>query len=133
MTSTVRILEDGDKNAVWHVVGISEAENAETVLDITTLANGSKGTPVEVLIEKVWWTVHAHDTTGNQHSHLRVAWEATADINALNLTQGQFVFDYRGIGGISNNAGAGKTGNILLIPKDQTADFTVTILVTKKY
>lgn len=41
-------------------------------------------------------------------------WDATTDVHALSIPEDDFEGDYRQFGGLINNAGAGKTGDILL-------------------
>ena len=62
--------------------------------------------PDDLVIDWVQW-----DISG---MNVQIDWDATANVTALLLGAGQGVQDYRIFGGVSNNAGAGKTGDVLV-------------------
>ena len=66
----------------------------------------------------------------------RLFWDATTDVVFFGSAQNnQFTFDFSNFGGLRNNAGTGKTGNILLSTADASAGDTYTLVLemTKYY
>lgn len=95
----VQIIEDGPRNVVVKVT--APAAETGTAIDVSTL------TPPcgRVNIFRVWYsTLDVNEVV--------LLWDATADVEALRLHGSQdFCFDK--FGGITNNAGAGVTGDLL--------------------
>lgn len=104
MAAASQTLVDGDKNVVMKFTNVFDAavdESEVTKVDVSAL----NGAPSEVRIDQVWFS-----TSGVA---VRVLWDATADVDALLLATDQTgCLDFRCFGGIKNNAGAGKTGDI---------------------
>lgn len=104
---TTRILEDGVRNAVIHAYiasdGASGDETDTVLVDVSTLA----GAPSAVSVLKV---------TGNFAGFTGVLeWDATADVPFLAVPDSsEFEFDGCEFAGITNNAGAGVTGDITI-------------------
>lgn len=44
---------------------------------------------------------------------VKLLWDATANVDACSIAEGEQDQDFRSFGGLINNAGAGKTGDIL--------------------
>ena len=67
---------------------------------------------------------------------VQIFWDATANVLALELPQDYADdLDYEDIGGLVNNAGAGKTGDILFTTKGHTAadTYSITLKLRKSY
>ena len=67
---------------------------------------------------------------------VQVLWDATADVPAFTLPQNHSgAMDWTPQGGLHNNAGAGKTGNILFTTTGHAVGdtYTVTLYMHKVY
>jgi hypothetical protein len=103
-TVTSQILVDGDRNAVIKLTNFSDGTGESSVLKVDVSA--LSGNPSSVRIDRVWYDI--------QGMTVRIQWDATTDVDALILGERQGNFSFSEIGGIQNNAGAGKTGDINL-------------------
>jgi hypothetical protein len=106
---TTQILEEGPRNVVIKLVAVLDTSNQSlaTAVDLSTLNQGGTGpTPTAVRIDMVDYSIT--DQLGVQF-----LWDATADVVALALV-GREDMNFKSFGGVTNNAGAGKTGNILV-------------------
>lgn len=106
---SIQILEEGPRNAVVKLVGVLDTSNQSAVLaiDLSTLNQGGLGpTPTAVRIDMVDYSI-------SDQLSVQFLWDATTDVVALALV-GREDMNFRGFGGVTNNAGAGKTGNILV-------------------
>lgn len=106
-----QIIIDGPRNAVV------KFQAAET-LDISTLF----GAPPLVKIMRIWYDVGA----GTDHN---ISWDATTDVVAYHLS-GRHDVDFTCFGGLTNDAGAGVTGDIVV---NGTTPFTVVVFLEKSY
>ena len=104
---TLQVLHDGDRNAVVKLVIEGDAsgdESATTIVDISNdLVMGPRS---EVKVQRV--TSILGGFTAN------LLWDADADVAMLALPADSFDACFRDIGGLRNNAGDGKTGDIKL-------------------
>lgn len=102
-TITTRTLHDGERNTVLHIAitGDGTGEESSTALvDVSTLS----GTPDEVKI---------HAITANLTGFsVALEWNATANELAYPLSEGDSFTDFEHYGGLINNAGTGKNGDI---------------------
>jgi hypothetical protein len=112
---SIQILEEGPRNAVIKLVGVLDTSNQSltTAVDLSTLNQGGTGpTPTAVRIDMVDYSI-------SDVLNVQFYWDATTDVIALALV-GREDMNFKGFGGVTNNAGAGKTGNILV----QTTGYT---------
>jgi hypothetical protein len=111
-------LIDAERNVVMKFTNTSDGtgESAVTKVDVSEL----KGAPSAVKINKVHYS-----TSGMV---VRMLWDATADVTILDL-QGEGCFDATGFGGLYNNAGAGKTGDIQFTTIGHTAADSYSIIL----
>jgi len=95
-------LVDGAKNVVMKFTNVSDGtgESAVVKVDVSALNDA----PERVKIVAVHWKISGMT--------VRVLWDATTDVDALILTEGEGHHCYRKFGGIQNNAGDGVTGDI---------------------
>lgn len=123
MAVITQVLEDGDRNFVINVT--DSAATATHTIDISADVgtNTRHGAPTRLRLDKVKWT---------SDGQAKLSWDATADVDFLNLTAGQEDFDYRSAGGINNNAGAGRTGDVIITP-DLPSNYTLTLWFRKKF
>lgn len=119
---TSQILVDGERNAVMKFTNISDGtgETAALKVDVSTLA----GAPSSVKITHV-----EYDISGMQ---VAILWDATTDVPAIILSQGQQRFDFTSVGGLINNAGAGVNGDILFTTIGASANDTYSIVLHMK-
>ena len=119
---TSQILVDGERNAVMKFTNISDGTGETAVLkvDVSTLA----GAPSSVKITHI-----EYDISGMQ---VAILWDATTDVPAIVLSQGQQRFDFSNAGGLINNAGAGVTGDILFTTIGASANDTYSIVLHMK-
>ena len=102
-TVTTQILRDGRRNLVMKFTNISDGsgESAVTKVDVSSLSES----PARVRITRIDYT-----TAG---IGLDILWDADTDVLALTIPQDMSdSIDYRWFGGVTNNAGAGRTGDI---------------------
>lgn len=113
-------LIDGPKNAVIKLTSVSDGTGESAVLKVDVSA--LSGAPSEVRIMKIHYT-----TSGMA---VRLLWDATTDVDAIILGADQAeCFDFTGFGGLKNNAGSGKTGDIMLTTIGHTSGDSYTVIL----
>lgn len=117
---------DGPRNCVMKFTNVSDGtgEAAVTKVDVSALA----GAPTEVSIYKV-----EYSTTG---MGVNILWDATADALAIALPADRSdTLKFEKFGGVANNAGTGKTGDIQFTTVGHTSGDTYTVILhmVKKY
>jgi hypothetical protein len=118
-------LLDGDRLVIQKFTNISDGtgETAVVKVDVSTLApntNGSACTGVK--INRIWSAVHGME--------VRILWDADVNVFAWQATSnGPYLMDFSCFGGISNNAGTGKNGDIAFSTHDASAGDTYTIVL----
>lgn len=117
---TSQILVDGAKNVVMKFTNLSDGtgEAAVTKVDVSAL----QGAPSEVRIDKIWSCVSGMAVS--------ILWDADTDVTAFIIgqdTSGEF--DFRCFGGLKNNSGAGKTGDIKFTTLGHTANDSYSIIL----
>ena len=77
------------------------------------------------------WRSHRKNMAAvHWHEAVKILWDATTDAMAIELTENQSgTHDYSSFGGLTNNAGAGKTGDIKLTTVGHTSADTYTIIL----
>lgn len=106
---TTQILLDGRKSTVIKFTNVSDGTGETAVLKVD--ASTLNGAPSEVRVEKVWYAT--------QGIGLQMLWDATTDVLFWLCPINQCAtVDFHQIGGLVNNAGAGKTGDILFTTLD---------------
>ncbi len=102
MAFTTQILEDGHRNAQVLAVFTSAAADL-AVSDLADPANFSPR-PTQFRIDRIQYNV-------SQQLQVQLFWDATADVLIADLA-GMHSLEAQDVGGLQNNAGAGKTGKI---------------------
>lgn len=117
MAFVIQTIEDGPRNYIIKVDGDAVASTGALLVDVTTLNPPCSS----VRIRKITYNL---DTT----AHVQLLWDATTDVVALNL-YGSNDADmcFEATAGIPNNAGAGKTGNVLLTTSATITPYTLYI------
>lgn len=127
---TTQILMDGAQRAVFKFTNISDGTGEAGVVKIDVSAlTPFQGEPCTgVSIQRVDVI-----TSG---MGINMLWDATTDVIALTFGDADFVsLDFSRFGGITNNAGTGKTGDLLFttIGASSGDRYTVVIEVLKSY
>lgn len=117
---TSQTLVDGDRNVVMKFTNISDGTGESAVLKVDVSA--LNGAPSEVRIDRII----AH-TAGMS---VRLLWDADTDVPAFILGDSVDVeHDFRSFGGLRNNAGTGKTGDINFTTFGHTAGDSYSIIL----
>ena len=122
---------DGPTHAVMKFTNISDGSGESTVkkVDVSALSAANDGSACSgVSIEQIWWQCNGMAVS--------ILFDATTNVLAIRLGENQSGYhDYRSFGGITNNAGSGKTGDILFTTIGHSSADTYTIILSmhKKY
>jgi hypothetical protein len=127
---TTQILVDGAQRAVFKFTNVSDGTGEAGVVKIDVSALTSfQGEPcIGVSIQKIDVI-----TAG---MGLNMLWDATTDVLAMTFGEADFVsLDFSRFGGITNNAGTGKTGDLLFTTVGAASGdrYTVVMEVLKSY
>ena len=122
---TSQTLFDGDKHVVMKFTNISDGtgESAVKKVDVSALESDINGnTCTSVAIEKIWWQCIG--------MKVRMFFDATSDAFIIELGENQSGYhDYSEFGGLKNNAGSGKTGDIDFTTVGHSSADTYTIIL----
>ena len=106
---TTQVLEDGERLYIAKFTNISDGtgETAVTKIDVSTLNPNAYNLACNgVKLNKIWAQT---DGMG-----LNILWDATTDVIVETVPQNiMYTADYSSFGGIPNNSGTGKTGDVL--------------------
>ena len=128
---TSQTIIDGSKTAVLKFTNVSDGsgESAVTKVDVSALANNSIGQACTgASIQKIWWQCIG--------MKVQILFDATSDVLAIELGENQSGYhDYSHFGGIPNNAGSGKTGDIQFttVGHSSADSYTIILEVNKEY
>ena len=121
-------LQDGAKMLVQKFTNISDGtgESAVVKVDVSGLASNSNGQACTgVTIDKIWWQCIG--------MKVRILFDATTDVMAIELGENQSGnHDYTNFGGLPNNAGSGKDGDVLFTTVGHTSADTYTIIMSMR-
>ncbi len=112
----VQTIIDGPRNVVVKIDDVDTGTG--TAIDVSALSPPC----TRVSIERIWFS--CPDAGG-----CTLAWDATVDVTAINLNETQD-FDFTCFGGLTNNAGAGVTGDLIYTGVG-TGNFSIVIQCTK--
>lgn len=122
---TSQTLMDGERMAIMKFTNISDGtgESAVTKVNVSALNPNAWGKACNgVTVTKITSVCHGME--------VRMYWDATTDVPFfLSTINTNYENDFSSIGGISNNAGAGKNGNIVFSTADQTNGDTYTVVL----
>ena len=128
---TSQTLFDGDKHVVMKFTNISDGsgESAVKKVDVSELnADINGNTCTSVAIEKIWWQCIG--------MKVKLFFDATSDAFIIELGENQSGHhDYSEFGGLKNNAGSGKTGDIdfTTVGHSSADTYTITLKMRKTY
>ena len=122
---TSQTILDGERLFIGKYTNISDGtgEVAVNKVIVANLAPNSFNLACNgVKINKIWMAVHGME--------VRILWDATTDLLAWQATSnGPYLMDFSSFGGIANNSGTGKTGNIAFTTHSPTAGGSYTIVL----
>ena len=122
---TSQTILDGERLFIAKFTNISDGtgETGVVKIDVSTLApNAFNRACNGVKLNKIFGTTHGME--------VRILWDATTDQFAWQIPQNSnYLMDLSSFGGIPNNAGAGKTGDVLFTTSDQSAGDMYTIVL----
>ena len=128
---TSQTLIDGGKQVVMKFTNVSDGtgESAVTKVDVSALSPSVDGDACTgVVIERIWWQCIG--------MKVKILWDATTNAFCIELGENQSgSHDYTVFGGLTNNAGSGKTGDLAFTTVGHTgADtYTIVLYMRKKY
>lgn len=103
VTST-QIILDGPRNVVVKATGVLDTSDVTNIVIVNAAA--LLLVPPKLKIMKINYSV-------SDGMNVQLNWDATTDVPILTLS-GQDHIEFDKFGGLVNNSGAGRTGNILL-------------------
>ena len=119
-----QILFDGARVAVMKFTNVSDGTGESNVVKVDVSALSSyQGQPcVQVDIERIYASTHGMGVD--------VKWDANTDVLAFTIPQNTMQFwDLSEFGGLTNNSGAGKTGDVLFSTYDSSNGDRYTIIL----
>jgi hypothetical protein len=126
-----QILFDGERMAIMKFTNISDGTGETKVLkvDVSALNPSPFSKACDgVTITKVHALTHGLEVD--------MYWDATTDVFILSVPQNtMYSMDLTQFGGLWNNAGAGKNGDVLFSTRDATAgdNYTIILEMVKSY
>jgi len=122
---------DGERMAIQKFTNISDGtgENKVLKVDVSALLPNNLGIACNaVTITKIHASTHGLEVL--------MYWDATTDVLIQTIPQNSsYTLDFEKFGGLTNNAGTGKTGDILFSTSDASAgdEYTITLEMVKHY
>jgi len=120
-----QILFDGERKAIMKFTDISDGTGESKVAKVIpgNLIKSSFNKACDaVTITKIYAMTHGMEVD--------MYWDATTDVLITVVPQNSnYVSDYESFGGLWDNSGAGKTGQVLFSTRDATAGDTYTIIL----
>jgi hypothetical protein len=122
---TSQTLLDGERLAIMKFTNISDGtgETAVTKVNVSALTASSSGkTCTGVTVTKIMSVCHGME--------VRMYWDASTDVPFfLSTVNTNYENDFSNFGGITNNAGTGKNGNIVFSTADASSGDTYTVVL----
>jgi hypothetical protein len=122
---TSQTLLDGERLAIMKFTNISDGtgETSVTKVNVSTLTASNSGkTCTGVTVTKITSVCHGME--------VRMYWDASTDVPFfLSTINTNYENDFSNFGGITNNAGTGKNGNIVFSTSDASSGDTYTVVL----
>jgi hypothetical protein len=122
---TTQTLLDGERLAIMKFTNISDGtgETAVTKVNVSTLTASNSGKACTgVTVTKITSVCHGLE--------VRMYWDASTDVPFfLSTINTNYENDFANFGGITNNAGTGKNGNIVFSTSDASSGDTYTVVL----
>ena len=128
---TTQTIIDGERNCVMKFTNVSDGtgESAVAKVDVSALASNAAGVACsEVRVMRV-----SHAIVGMS---VQMFLDATSNVLLMELAESSNGhMDFKDFGGLPNNAGSGKTGDILFTTKGHTSGdtYSITLEMVKVY
>ena len=128
---TTQTIIDGERNCVMKFTNVSDGtgESAVAKVDVSALAANANGKACsEVRIQRI-----SHAIVGMS---VQLFFNASTNVLAMELAESSNGhMDFKDFGGIPNNAGSGKNGDILFTTKGHSSGdtYSITLEMTKVY
>ena len=128
---TSQTLIDGQNKAVIKFTNVSDGsgESAVKKVDVSALSSTADGVACSgVVIERIWWQCIG--------MKVQILWDASTDAFCIELGENQSGdHDYTSFGGLTNNAGSGKTGDLMFttVGHSSADAYTIILYMRKKY
>lgn len=123
---SLQTIHDGPRNLIVQldIVGDGSGEQTATdFIDISTYASVPlQGAPTGCVIKKIKSTLEGFSA--------KLLWDASTDVEAFLLGQTSVDMDFSDFGGLVNNSGSGKTGDILITTVGLGSGDSGTIILT---
>lgn len=118
-TVTSQTLLDGDRNLVMLFTGLLDTSNESRVIKVD--ASTFVPAPTKIRVNRIWYSIAAP-------LQVVLDWDADTDVRFACLS-GYGRIDAQKFGGMTNNAGAGVTGDIALTTVGHTGTVSYTLLL----
>jgi len=122
---TSQTIIDGERNCVMKFTNVSDGtgESAVAKVDVSALATNSRGVSCsEVRVMRI-----SHSVVGMS---VQLFLNATSNVLLMELAESSNGhMDFKDFGGLSNNAGSGKNGDILFTTKGHSSGDTYSIVL----
>jgi len=124
-------LLDGERMAIMKFTNLSDGTGESKVIkvDVSALSSSASGQACDgVTITKIHASTHGLE--------VQIYWDATTDVFCWCVPQNStYTMDFEKFGGLTNNAGAGKTGDVLFSTADASAGdfYTIVLEMVKSY
>jgi len=124
-------LLDGERMAIMKFTNLSDGTGESKVIkvDVSALTSSASGQACDgVTITKIHASTHGLE--------VQIYWDATTDVFCWCVPQNStYTMDFEKFGGLTNNAGAGKTGDVLFSTADASAGdfYTIVLEMVKSY
>jgi len=116
---------DGERLAIMKFTNISDGTGETAVTKVTAsslAASGSGKACSGVIVNKIMSVCHGME--------VRMYWDASTDVPFfLSTVNTNYENDFSKIGGIQNNSGTGKNGNIVFSTADASSGDTYTVVL----
>ena len=130
---TSQTIEDTPHKLVMKFTNTSDCtgESAVKKVDVSAFTAGSRidsttvSTCTDVRIDRIYYN--------NSGMSVKLLWDASSDVEAIHLKDTQGEFDFSSFGGLKNNSGSGKTGDIMFttVGHSNTDFYWVVLEMTK--
>jgi len=126
---TSQTILDGERLAIIKVTGLVDTTETNVVkVDVSTLAPKGALACTGCKLNRIWSQTHG--------LQVEMLWDATTPVMIVTIPQNSnYLMDYSTFGGIPNNSGVGKTGDIVFTTQDVSAgdSYAIIMEVIKTY
>lgn len=121
----VQTLLDDDRYLVINVIGEADTVGGK-IVDVSALAANTKDDSACTRVRLMCMQYSADAT-------ILLDWDADTDLTFAVIPPGQSEFDYSYFGGLTNNAGTGITGDVVIPSPSGSSNYHLTLKFIKKF